>query len=336
MKYVESKNLKPNMRLVFTLYDDNEHVLLKANNKLTSTLINRIKQLGFDGLYIYDVGEQINYNSQILSDETRQKAISCLKNMDTDEILELACNITDELRKNDNMIFEMINLSSYDNYTYVHSINVCTISVIIGMGLNLNDDDLNKLSQAALLHDIGKIYIDKNILNKKEKLTIDEFELIKQHSKFGYDILKNNVNIPSLVRNIVYSHHENEDGTGYPRGISSEKIHKFAKIIHIADVYDALTSKRAYKKAINPAEALEYLMCNVDNMFYKPYVEIFKKYVTLYPVGIKVILSNGENAFVIKNNKSLLNRPIVKSENNEIIDLSVNNNITIVNIFDES
>ena len=84
LKYVESKNLKPNMRLVFTLYDDNEHVLLKANNKLTSTLINRIKQLGFDGLYIYDVGEQINYNSQILSDETRQKAISCLKNMDTD------------------------------------------------------------------------------------------------------------------------------------------------------------------------------------------------------------------------------------------------------------
>ena len=259
------------------------------------------------------------------------KTIKNLKKINLDECLYLANSMVDEIRSNENLIMETISLSSYDNYTYVHSVNVCILSILIGIGLGFNNENLEKLSQAALLHDIGKTKIPLEILNKPGKLNDEEFKEIKKHSEYGYELLKNNENISSVVRVSVLQHHINEDEkSGYPLYLLGNHLHQFAKIIHVADVYDALTSKRVYKDAMNPADALEYLMANVGTMFNLEIVKTFMKYIALYPIGIKVLLSNNEVATIYKNNSKCLARPMVKIQNGEIIDLYKNLNLTIV------
>lgn len=331
MKYISIKNLQPDMILASTIYDNNENILLKANHKLTPLNIKRIQCLNFDGLYIYEDNE-VSFHNELISEHTRIKALKALKRLNIEKCLYLANQIIDEIRSNDSMLVETINLSSYDNYTYIHSINVSILSVITGIALGCSDEQLKNLSRAALLHDIGKTCISKEILNKPDILTEEEFSEIRKHPLYGYNILKDNNDISSVVRNAVYSHHENEDGTGYPRGLTSEKIHFFAKIIHIADVYDALTAKRIYKNPLNPADALEYLMANVESKFDKQILEIFIKYIAPYPVGTSVKLSNGQTAVVIKNNEETLTRPVVKQSNGSIINLQNVLNITIIEL----
>jgi len=192
------------------------------------------------------------------------------------------------------------------------------------------DDELKKLSQAALLHDIGKTCLPVELLNKPGKLTPEEYEEVQKHSRYGYNLLKNNPDISSVTRNAILSHHENEDGTGYPRNLPAEKIHKFAKIIHIADVYDALTTKRVYKDAMNPADALEYLMSQAECLFNKDMVATFMQYIAPYPLGVTVELSNGKPAVVVQTNREMLSRPKVRLFDGTIIDLMDQLDITIV------
>ncbi len=331
MKYITIDNLTPGTILATTLYDNNDNILLKANHKLTSHNIKRIKKLDYDGLYIYEDGEVAVHN-ELISEQTRIDTLRALKRLDIDKCLYLANEIVDEIRCSDSLLIETINLSSYDNYTYVHSINVDVISVVIGIALGLTDSQLKNLSQAALLHDLGKTCISKDIINKPDTLTVEEFEEIQKHPRYGYELLKENDAIASVVRNAVYSHHENEDGTGYPRGLTSDKIHLFAKIIHVADVYDALTAKRIYKEPLNPADALEYMMAHAGTMFDKAILEAFIKHIAPYPVGTSIVLSTGQKALVVKNNEEFLTRPLVKLDNNIVINLQNTLNITIVEL----
>lgn len=314
-----------------TLYDNNDTILLKANHKLTPHNIKRIQKLDYDGLYIYEDGEIATHN-ELISEQTRIDTLRALKRLDIEKCLYLANEIVDEIRCSNSLLVETINLSSYDNYTYIHSINVDILSVIIGIALGFTDIQLRNLSQAALLHDLGKTCISKDIINKPGALTTEEYEEIKNHPRYGYELLKDNDNISSVVRNAVFSHHENEDGTGYPRGLTSDKIHIFAKIIHIADVYDALTAKRIYKDPLNPADAIEFLMANAGTMFDKNILEAFIKHIAPYPVGTSVILSTGQKALVIKNSEAFLTRPIVKLENGTVINLQSTLNITITDL----
>lgn len=331
MRYVRINELIPDMVLATTLYDDNDNILLRANHKLTRHNIRRIKLLDYAGLYIYEDNEVALHN-ELISEHTRITALRALKRLNIDKCLYLANEIVDEIRCSDSMLVETVNLSTYDNYTYLHSINVDVLSVVTGIALGLTDNQLRNLSKAALLHDIGKTCVPKEILNKPDILTAEEFAEVQKHPRYGYDLLKENENISSTVRNAVYSHHENEDGTGYPRGLTSDKIHLFAKIIHIADVYDALTARRIYKEPLNPADALEYLMAHAGSMFDKNVLEAFIKHIAPYPVGTSIMLSNGQSAMVIKNNEESLTRPIVKLENGTIINLQKTLNITITDL----
>lgn len=332
MKYVKIDELEPGMVLSNTLYDDNANILLRSNKALSKRMIERIKQLNYDGLYIFEEND-IASKKSVISEETRLKALKHLKHINIDECLFIANNIVNEIRENnDTVIIETINLSSFDNYTYEHSVNVCISSVILGIGLGLSDDELKKLSQAALLHDIGKTAVPLDILNKPEKLTEEEYAEMKHHTEYGYNMLKENEEISSTVRYAVYSHHENEDGTGYPRQITGDKIHKFAKIVHVADVYDALTAKRAYKDPMNPADALEYLMSQTGKMFDENIVKTFIGYIALYPVGTKVLLSTGEEATVLENNEKFLSRPVVRTDSGKRINLYETLDITILEL----
>lgn len=163
-------------------------------------------------------------------------------------------------------------INTYDNLTYNHCISVAEYVTDIGIELKLPNSELKILIESALLHDIGKIYIDNKIINKPNKLTKKEYEIVKQHTKFGYEILSKDKNIDkSISENILY-HHENVDGLGYYK---LKNIPLFARIIHIADVYDALTSERPYRKSLTKNNAIKYMIENSETMFDSKLLKIF-------------------------------------------------------------
>jgi HD-GYP domain-containing protein (c-di-GMP phosphodiesterase class II) len=248
----------------------------------------------------------------------------------------IAEKMVNQMIENAPVSVDMIDLRNFDDYTYRHSVNVAVLSTVIGMHLGYTKEYLNELCTAALLHDIGKQMLYPEILNKPGFLTDDEYEHIKEHPQMAYDILKERMDISAKVRISVLSHHENEDGSGYPRGLKGDEIFAFAKIIHVADVFDALTSKRPYKQPYAKSEAVEYLMGNCGRLFDTKVVEAFINSISVYPKGMEVLLSDGRRGIVSANRNNSL-RPVVRLFNGEEInlnDFTMYRNVIIVPEFD--
>lgn len=244
--------------------------------------------------------------------------------MDIDAALEVASDITEELSRHGDINVNLVSLRTSSDYTYKHSLNVAILSVLIGIGMGMRQSALKELATAGLLHDIGKVQVPPEILEKPGPLTETEFDVIKMHSKNGYEKLKNNVLVTSKIKMGVYMHHENINGTGYPMGLEGEQIYKFARIIHVADVYDAITSRRVYKKAQSPNEAVDFLIRNSGAMFDPECVKAFVTYIPVYPKGRNVILSDGEVAVVVENRQQHTLYPVVRClSNGETLDLSL-------------
>lgn len=333
MRYLSINQIQVDSVLAMPIYGETGSILLNANTVLKQSYLNKLEALGYAGLYIYDeISEDIAIED-LLSESLRRKTLQALKKLNVDACRLLAHSIVDELLKKPHASIDMVNVASFDNYTYTHSLNVAVLSVIVGLAAGFNNDQLKRLSEGALLHDIGKMSISLDILNKTDGLTAEEMEIIRSHPENGYAIIKDDSTIPATVKEAVYAHHENEDGSGYPRHITGKKIHEFAKIIHVCDVYDALASNRIYRKAINPADAIEFLMSNCYSMFDVEYVKILVDYVMPYPTGVTVELSSGQKALVIRQNSSNSSRPeILVIDTRERIDLMQVLNITIVSI----
>lgn len=329
MRFLTIEKVEPAMILCKPVYDGDMNLLLGANKVLTVSNIKRMKNLGFRGVYIYDNFHENDNIEDIVSQETMLEAAKAIKKVDIDSAIFYSNRIVDDILNADRICLEIVELKTYDDYTYRHCVNVAILSCMIGIGLNLNYEKLKQVALAGLLHDIGKTKLDPDLLNKPEKLTPEEFETVKNHAQLGYDIIKSDNRLSSFVKSAVLLHHENEDGTGY-FGYPSLKIPLFAKIIHVADVYDAILSKRPYKESLPVSEALEYLMGACGTLFNKEIVEAFLKYITPYPIGSEITLSNQEKGIVIKTNDIALQRPIVKTYNGEEIDLYKRLNLTII------
>ena len=225
-------------------------------------------------------------------------------------------------------VFDMLHsLRKNDDLTYVHCVNVSLIATIIGRWLNMSEDDLNVLSTAALLHDIGKIMIPNEILTKPGKLTVAEYNIMKQHVNFGYEKVKNQ-NIDIRIKEACLLHHEKCDGTGYPFGLKSDQIPAVAKIIAIADVYDAMTSARVYRGALCPFEVIDTMYKDAFTKFEPEYILPFLKNVASSYINNDVRLSDGRIGKVVLINENALSLPIVQCED-EFIDLSKTRGLTV-------
>ena len=209
-------------------------------------------------------------------------------------------------------MLNMIDLRTYDDCTYKHSLRVALISVYMGVVMELNNVDLFQLALSGVLHDIGKMSISKDILNKQGKLTDTEFEEIKKHPSEGVALAESLYHCQPQVLSGIMCHHEKYDGTGYPNGLKGCAIPLFGRIIALADVYDALTSVRPYRKPCFPNEAIEYIMGSAEQQFDLALIKEFLKVVAAYPDGTIVRLSNGEEAVVIKNHTGNMMRPTVR------------------------
>lgn len=323
MRYVKIENLEPGMLVGKSVYNEKGVILVNYHVALTEKLIKRMREKGLSGLYIDDELSADIKIEDLISDELGIKATKALKKMNIDAALDVANNLTDELMLNGDINVNLVSLRTNSDYTYKHSINVAVLSVLTGIGIGLKKSMLKELAAAALLHDIGKVNIPIEILDKLGPLTEEEYEIIKSHSEYGYKKIKANINISSKTKMGVFMHHENVNGTGYPMGLSGDQIYMFAKIIHIADVYDAITNERVYKKAQPPKQAVEFLMNNSGTMFQPEYVKAFVTYIPFYPKGRNVELSDGTIAVVVENRHHNTLYPVVRRLTDaETIDLS--------------
>lgn len=357
MRFVPVNCIRDGMISGKKLLGKNGELLLNVSSVIHFSYIDKLKELGYIGIYIEDdLSSDIQIN-EVISQALRFKAIKTIKNAFimvengkdiyqdyVNNIYNLINDITENIISNKTLMINLIDLKVFDDYTYYHSVNVGVLSIIIGASINLNKKHLCNLGLAAMLHDIGKVFIPKKILNKPDKLSHDEFETIKSHSLKGYEYLNKFFNMTTSSYNGVLQHHERFDGLGYPTGTKGDKISLFGKIIAIADVYDALTSKRSYRNAIVPSEAIEYIMGGCGSLFDPVLVNIFIQKIAPYPIGTCVSLSNGMIGLVAENYSDCCLRPkvkIIKHRNMEVdpyfIDLKYDMsslNITVTGISD--
>ena len=242
-------------------------------------------------------------------------AIQVVKELDT--VVE---KMVDAISRDEGALVNIADLKSRDDYTYHHSLSVAVLAIAIGQNMGFAGQELNLLGRSAMLHDIGKAAIPLAILNKPARLDAEEFAIVKQHAAAGYTyLLKSQIGDEALWQSVLY-HHERVDGTGYPYGLTGKKIPLLARIISVADVYDALTSYRPYRSPMQPGEAIEYIMAGAGTSFDYDIVSAFMRKLELYPPGAFVELSDGRTAVVLDSAHALW--PVVQLVGTcEILDL---------------
>lgn len=259
------------------------------------------------------------------------KVVMHNEQIDGESILSDVENVVSKGRNSIHILDMLQCMRGYDDVTYVHSVNVALLSNMIGRIVypDISDEELKVLTLAGLLYDIGKMMVPDNIIQKKGRLTLPEYNLVKTHVLFGNNILKGIDNLDPRIAEVAMRHHERCDGTGYPGGYKREQIEPFARIVAIADTYDAMTSDRAYRAAICPFDVIEMFeregIVKYDVAFLLPFLE---KAVQAY-MNTDVRLSTNQIGKVIMINKNEFSKPVVQV-GDEFYDLSKETNDIVI------
>ncbi|MCL2717886.1 MAG: HD-GYP domain-containing protein [Lachnospiraceae bacterium] len=324
------------------IYDSDGRLLLEESHVITDEIRN-ILERGDRSMYIWRKpkfeGDETpivrpkapapdDEKLVVLTEEVKKSAIDAIdylyNNHDIEESIEkiddLSQTLVDIIYGDENVGISLDELKCSDEYTFKHSLDVAAISIMIGKMLGLSEQELKDLSTAGLLHDLGKTRIPSDILNAQRKLTDIEFKMMKTHPVYGYQNIMEIKTIPDHVKLGVLQHHEKWSGNGYPQKLPGDKICLFARILTVADVYDALVTARPYKAAFSPSHAVEMMMAMTAD-FDIHILRVFLRSIVLYPVGSQVLLSNGEIATVVKNNKENILRPEVVNAEGKKYDL---------------
>jgi putative nucleotidyltransferase with HDIG domain len=354
MRLVSINNSKAGMILARPIYNGNGKLLVAEGMTLNERFISRFKDHGIGSLYIKDkvtddiiIEDVIPLEVRVQAMETIKSTFSNIKKnkgrvsdvIKVDGFKQMIHSILKGIQSSNRAIALLSDIHITDHYVYAHSLNVMIYTLGLAIEKGFNDEQLCEISLGCLLHDIGKMMIPKEILYKPGKLSDAEFEVIKNHPLFGFEILRKQEDIPLLAAHCALQHHEKWDGSGYPYGLKGENIHPYARLIAVADVFDALTSNRSYRNAMLPHEAMDIIYAETHSHFEQEAVEIFRKKIVMYPIGLTVQLSTGETGVVVDNNAHFTTRPIVRifrSASGETlqafteIDLSKNLSIMIV------
>lgn len=239
-----------------------------------------------------------------------------------------------ELSKDKNILGKLYQVKSYTDYTSCHAVDTGIIAGVMGAWLKFPPDKVQTLILCGLMHDIGKSQIPRSILEKPGPLTSEERKTINLHPEYGYYMAKNIPNMLPEVALAILHHHERENGAGYPRKKGASDIHPFAKIVSIADMYDAMTTERSYQKSVSPFKALEAL---IDAM----YIELDKTFcialiqnICQSLLGSVVLLNNGIQAVVLRFPYFMSSKPVVCAKNGKVVDLYTNPNVSVVEVLE--
>lgn len=332
MRYIDLKEAKPGYIVGLPIYNNDGKMLLNSGSKLNEKNIKRLEELEISSISIDDeISKGIDVFDNI-SQKIKSKTIKHLRTLNIDKMEKDAEKIVNEIMDSSEL-YEYFNVKTFENFVYEHSLSVATYSAMMGYACGFTDSEIKDLTVAGLLHDIGKHAIDKAIIEKPGRLTAEEYEEVKKHPTLGYNMVQSNYNLKATIKVTILEHHENEDGSGYPRHLTGKDIYKFAKIVHIVDVYDAIISKRPYKDKASSKDAIDYIISQTGTMFDEEYVNIFVQIMPAFPRGSIVKLNNGQEAIVMKNYKSHIDSPDIRIiGTNEVIELSKNNALKIENI----
>lgn len=304
------------------IINDDGRILLSKGTVFKDNLIKRLENAGISEVFIEDPKKLVGLHiDDVIFEKTRSQARSQVKktmvkfntmcHINIDKINAIVDDIMNQLLSKKDIVLTLSQIRSIDDYTYEHSVNVCVLSLIVGIDLNLEKDMLKKLGVGALLHDIGKVGVSESILKKPSKLTCEEFDEIKKHTQYGYDILsKTDVSEESAL--IALYHHEKFDGSGYNTGLKGGNIPLFSRIVAIADVYDAISNNRVYRNAMKPNDVYRYIAKLGNSHFDTEIMEKFVRHLSLYPNGTGVVLNTNHKGVVIGQNKLFPESPIVR------------------------
>ncbi|MBR9910952.1 MAG: HD-GYP domain-containing protein [Gammaproteobacteria bacterium] len=265
----------------------------------------------------FGIHHQARSITKSLLDEVRLGAA-----VNTEQARETVSGCVQSILRNADAMLWMTRIRNEDEYTAEHCLNVCVLAIAFGRHLGMDEGDLHKIGLCGLLHDVGKMKIAPEVLNKREKLTDKEFKMIKAHTVHGRNLLMASSNKDSYLGmvDVAYSHHERLDGTGYPRKLKASGISTFARIIAIVDAYDAMTTKRCYENARPSTEALKEIYRCRGTHFDEELAERFTEMVGLYPPGSIVELRNGQVGIVFDTNQKYRHLPkvlVVRDENKQ-------------------
>ena len=350
MRAIPTNYVKEGSVLGENLYTASGQVLLKANTILSANLLFKINANKIFTVYVKDEHSDYEVN-RLLEQSFRVKGMLLIKELFTlaqddkhvldfhNKISNYADDVLYELKSSQNQAIEYIDVKNVDAYIYSSSLNVALLSSLIAWKMGYNDEMVKHIFLGAIYHDIGIGLLPDDVINKTTALTTDEKLMILNHPNRGYQFVKDKTYLSAYIKQIVLQHHECIDGSGYPQRIKGEEIAEIAQIVGIADIYDAMTSDRPYKRAIAPNEALEFILGS-SAKFSRKVVDAFINHIVPYPKGSLVELSNGEIGVVDEINPNLPLRPKIriihktkKGYDYEEVDLELQNNLVIEKLY---
>lgn len=322
MRRVSLNDLTDNMVLAKAIYQGSSLILEQGVNCLTR-YTRQLNNMGIFSVYVEDELAEGIHVPDIVCESTRDKCNATVAaifdklkregNFNPAILDEMVQTLLDDLFSQDDFLSSLSQISSIDDETLVHSVNVTIYCLLIGKRMHLSREQLKILAEGAVLHDIGKIKLDGSVLSKNTTLTREEYSHVKEHSTFGYTLLKENEALSDEVKLIVLQHHERLDGSGYPAGLAGDAIHPYAQIIAIADMFDALTTERCYRKSMSNYKTYKILTTDAaEGKLNSDMLDHLLAHIAIYPNGIIVNLSNGTHGIVKNQNPGHPFRPIVR------------------------
>lgn len=340
------------------VFSENGILLISEGSILTEPLVKRLEGMNISMVRV-EIGsvqmiddepqaeEEVDSNIDNISSykegfalkQDFEKGKEALLNKDVDAAHEVATNMAQKLVDAVSVKKELNELKFGTEGVVTHTLNVAVLAGAIGVENKFSFEQVELLVVGGMLHDMGKLYIDPAILNKKGRLTDEEFTIMKNHTIEGYNKLKENKDLDPRVPLIALQHHENNDGTGYPNRLSENQILFESKIIHVVDVYEAMTARRCYKDPMLPGDVMEFVMGRYATMFDPKAMDLFLKTIPAYKRGAIVKLSDGSRCRVLESNNINSLRPtVINIETGKIYDLYNQKeylNLTIVELLSD-
>lgn len=321
MKYTSIDKVDQGSKLGKHIFASDGRILLNEGVSLTIGLISKLRRMGVTAVYLKDDWFADVEIEEVISDRTKREAIITLsdafqfiqtgKSFDSREVSKTASKLIDEILLNKDVLVNLTDIRTDDNDLFVHSINVCIISIIVAIHMGLDQKRLQELAIGALLHDIGKILPEQRIITATKSEVEDEFQ--NDHTWKGFNYLRKIKEISTLSAHVALTHHENINGTGYPRKLNGDDIHFLSKIVAVANYYDNLISTVNSATTLRPHEACERIMGLTNIYFDYNIVWKFLRSIAFYPTGSQVKLTTGETGVVVAQHHGLPQRPIVRT-----------------------
>jgi len=312
MRYVHLDAVEPGQVLGKTIFNSNGVVMLSEGVQLTVYMITTLRRIGVTMLYIKDPDFEDVVVEDVISDETKTAVIRQMeetfqtirsgKDFNPKTISVTIDKLLDDVMRSNDVLVQLTDIRTQDNAMYIHAMNVCMMSTLVGLSMGLNQLQVKELAVGALLHDIGKVELGVDDESGDQKL---------HHTWRGFEMLKNKREYSLLIAHAAFQHHEAIDGTGVPRGLAGDQIHLYAKIVAVANTYDNMLFAKS-TPGILPHVACERLMAMSGTQLDREVLVHFLRMVSVYPTGSSVRLSTRETGVVVGQHRGLPGRPVVR------------------------